>query len=284
MQSAAVLHRSPQWSSGQREDNDSNPICGHSLASRPTCDTFTLHCLGPTGPDSSCSAAQSQVVAEAGGLDAYGLDFPTCNTNAEQHKLLSHVYSKKMRSRGFSPLFKSQLETIPTPYDPCEMSEETTYLNRADVKAAIHVSPNAFAWSGCSSNVNYNASDLYVPMEPIYTQLLAPGNLRMVIFSGDDDSVCATLGTQHWMFNLLGADVTAAWTQWNYNSEEYGQQIGGSIVKFKGISLVTVHGAGHMVSGYKPEKGLAVLSNFLSGAFNEVEPAESKPAKILSEQ
>lgn len=85
------------------------------------------------------------------------------------------------------------------------------------------------------------------------------------------------------MFNLLGADVTSAWTQWMYNSEEYGQQIGGSIVKFKGISLVTVHGAGHMVSGYKPEKGLAVLSNFLSGAFSTDAPA-SKPVKKLSEQ
>jgi carboxypeptidase C (cathepsin A) len=185
-----------------------------------------------------------------------------------------------MLERNFPKGFRKQLETVvPAPYDPCTMSEETTYLNRADVRAALHVSPQAFPWSSCSSNVNYNQTDVGVPMEPIYTELLASGNLRMVIFSGDDDSVCATLGTQHWMFNLLGQEVTEPWTQWTYTSEEYGQQIGGSIVQFKGISLVTVHGAGHMVSGYKPEKGFAVMQNFIAGNFNT--PTIKKEEKVV---
>jgi hypothetical protein len=259
-------------------------LCGHALASRPTCDDFFLHCLQPSGPDAQCTAAQSQVVGEAGGLDAYGLDFPTCGSTAEQKKLLSHIYAKKMHSKGFSPKLKSQLQTIPSPYDPCEMNEETTYLNRADVRAAIHASPKVNSWSSCSSIVNYNQTDVNTPMEPIYQYLLANANLRMVIFSGDDDSVCATLGTQHWMFNLLGSEVTAGWSQWNYDSEEYGSQIGGSVVQFKGISLVTVHGAGHMVSGYKPEKGFAVLQNFLSGAFNTPPPKHEATHTILMEQ
>jgi carboxypeptidase C (cathepsin A) len=243
-------------------------LCGHSLASRPTCDTFTQHCLGASGPDSECDAAQQQVVNEAGGLDAYGLDYPTCNASREQKILLHHVYKKKMQSKHFSSKLKKQLQTVPTPYDPCEENEETVYLNRADVKAAIHVSPKAFAWAGCTNNINYNMADGETAMEPIYQFLLANTQLQMVIFSGDDDSVCASLGTQHWMFNLVGTEITSPWTQWMYTSEEYGQQIGGSIVQFKGISLVTVHGAGHMVSGYQPERGLAVLSNYLKGAFS----------------
>ena len=47
-------------------------MCGHALASRPTCDAFTAACLQPSGPTADCNNAQSNVVAEAGNLDAYG--------------------------------------------------------------------------------------------------------------------------------------------------------------------------------------------------------------------
>lgn len=251
-------------------------LCGHALASRPTCDTFTEHCLSSSGPDSECTAAQQAVVNEAGALDAYGLDFPVCDANVEQKRLLTHLYKSKMHERGFSAKLKQQLATVPTPYDPCEMAEEATYLNRADVRAAIHASSSVSTWTSCSTVVSYNQTDVNTPMEPIYTELIARGDLQMLIFSGDDDSVCATLGTLHWTYNLLGDDVVEPWTQWTYESEEYGQQIGGSIVQFKGLSLATVHGAGHMVSGYRPEKGFAVLKNYLSGAFNTQQQQQKK--------
>ena len=147
-------------------------------------------------------------------LSLSGLDFPTCPQSAQSRRLLHHLYQTKKSERGFSATLRNDLSTIPAAYDPCEMSEETLYLNRADVRKALHVADGVGQWASCSNILNYNSSDVSVPMEPIYTDLLAAGNLRMVIFSGDDDSVCATLGTQHWMFNLLGADVTSAWTQW----------------------------------------------------------------------
>ena len=149
------------------------------------------------------------------------------------------------------------------------MSEEAVYLNRPEVCAALHVTAKSMPWEACSSTVNYNQTDLFTYMQRIYKSLLARGGLRLVIFSGDDDSVCASLGTQHWMCNLLGNQVGQPWTPWNYESSGYGQQIGGYVVKFKGISLVTVHGAGHMVSQYQPERGLAVLEQFLAGKYTQ---------------
>jgi len=243
-------------------------LCGHSLASRPTCDSFTAHCLGASGPDGWCTIAQEAVVSEAGGLDAYGLDFPTCSQSAEQKRLLHHLYLERKMRPGFNGRFKAQLDAVaPSAYDPCMQGEETLYLNRADVRDALHVDPYVGQWAGCSNVVNYNQTDVNAHMEPIYQQLLAHGGLRMVIFSGDDDSVCATLGTQHWMYNLL-PDVDSNWQTWYYDSGANGQQIGGYLTVFKaGISLATVHGAGHMVSTYQPERGLAVLEHFLSGKF-----------------
>jgi serine carboxypeptidase-like clade 2 len=74
------------------------------------------------------------------------------------------------------------------------------------------------------------------------------------------------MNTHRW-----GNAVVQPWTTWRYESQEYGTQIAGYITKFKGISLVTVHGAGHEVPQYKPEQGLAVLKNFLSGEFTSTQ-------------
>jgi carboxypeptidase C (cathepsin A) len=260
-------------------------LCGHSLASKPTCDTFAKHCLQPSGPTSSCPSAQNAVVMEAGGLDAYGLDYPVCGQSQEQKRLLHAIYQRRMLRGDVNPDFKAQLDLLaPGPYDPCLMDELTVYLNRADVRASLHVDPAVTVWESCSNKVHYNRSDVNAHMQPIYESLLKHGGLRMVIFSGDDDSVCATSGTQHWMYTLL-PDVASNWRQWTYQSEEYGKQLGGYVTIFKaGISLVTVHGAGHMVSTYQPERGLAVLEDFLAGKYDLASLEEEKERELKEEE
>jgi hypothetical protein len=189
---AAFLSRTSSLTDPQENSlwGNTATLCGHSLASRPTCDTFALHCLGAAGPDSQCSAATFAVTMEAGALDVYGLDYPTCtNSVAQQQTLVKYMRGKPLKAVA--------------DYDPCEQSEETVYLRRADVRAALHIPAASNVWSMCSTVLNYNQTDVLQPMQPIYTALLLSNpELRMVIFSGDDDSVCATLGTQHWMYNL----------------------------------------------------------------------------------
>lgn len=90
---------------------------------------------------------------------------------------------------------------VPPPYSPCMSGEETVYLNRADVRAALHVSPHAAAeWVQCTGvgQLHYSLLDFILPMEQYYLPLLAQGSLSLAIFSGDDDLMCATLGTEHW--------------------------------------------------------------------------------------
>ena len=64
----------------------------------------------------------------------------------------------------------------------------------------------------------------------------------MMVYSGDDDAVCATLGSQEFIWNL-GQKIESPWKQWKLNG-----QVGGYRVVFNGLEFVTVHGAGHMVS------------------------------------
>lgn len=75
----------------------------------------------------------------------------------------------------------------------------TAYMNQDDVKQALHVE-SSITWSECSNSVKYNTSDSMVSMVPTYQFLLNGGyGLNILVYSGDDDSVCGTVGTQSWV-------------------------------------------------------------------------------------
>ncbi len=214
---------------------------------------------------------------EVGALDSYGLDYPTCLQNSQKRTLLRHIY----RNKPIHPALKARL--YPTPpntnssgkgdvdpaYDPCDQNEETVYLNTPAVQAAIHANTNlGYQWSGCSAVVNYDSSDMQVYMEPLWQSFLNSSNLHLTIFSGDDDSVCATLGTESWLYTQLPqVSNIGSWTSWT----DSNGQVGGHYVTFTGIAttlnFVTVHSAGHMVPTYTPSRALDLLKGYLAGTF-----------------
>merc|ERR1719245_2957660 len=119
-------------------------------------------------------------------------------------------------------------------------------------------------WSQCSVKVDYSYASMQNPMEPTYKWLIetAP-ELRITIVSGDDDSVCGTLGTQSWIWDMNYTVVKDYnWKQW----EDSTGQLGGFIVKFKdAFNFVTVHSAGHMVPEQQPMKSLETFTMYLDG-------------------
>lgn len=86
--------------------------------------------------------------------------------------------------------------------------------------------------------------------------------LRILVFSGDDDSVCATQGTQLWI-HQMGWEIKDDWTAWGID-----QQVAGYLQTFSnGVSFATVHGAGHEVPAYKPAEALGLFASYLKGQF-----------------
>jgi carboxypeptidase C (cathepsin A) len=90
--------------------------------------------------------------------------------------------------------------------------------------------------------------------------------LNLMIFSGDDDSICATMGTQQFIWKL-GYAVKEKWAPWMMDG-----QVSGFTTKFcnlatctDGLRFSTVHGAGHMVPATRPAQALEVLRKYLSG-------------------
>lgn len=88
--------------------------------------------------------------------------------------------------------------------------------------------------------------------------------------------VCATSGTQHWIYNIKGSRIVSLFKPWSYLDSIYNRQQGGFITKFTGmLTFVTVHYAGHEVPAYQPERALQMFSDYISGALFSTEPADA---------
>ena len=111
------------------------------------------------------------------------------------------------------------------------------------MKAAIHANAD-IEWIDCTDSVNYQMQDQNVYMEPLYKYFVEEyKKLRILVYSGDDDAICATRGTQLWI-DSMGWKVKSDWAPWEVNG-----QVAGYMKKYENhLSFSTIHGAGHEVS------------------------------------
>merc|ERR1719336_723611 len=196
------------------------------------------------------------------------MDFPLCK---DQSHLKAGRHERYMMSQTILASMEKDRRTklgkyFPQHYEPCGADYATEYLNDMDVRTAIHVDEdklkNTPTWTECdgSVNSNWNQTDLNAPMMPVYKWLINNADIDIVIYSGDDDSVCATLGTQQFIWEI--APLESNWKAWTFGDTE---QLGGYITRFTGITFLTVHGAGHMVPSTRPEQALKVFTDYLDG-------------------
>lgn len=99
--------------------------------------------------------------------------------------------------------------------------------------------------------------------------------------------VCATVGTQNWVYGIAGTEVTSLFKPWYYEDSLYGHQVAGFLTQFTGgVSFATVRFAGHEVPAYQPERALELFGRYLNGSLfynltislnDEVIPIEEEP-------
>jgi hypothetical protein len=121
---------------------------------------------------------------------------------------------------------------------PCIDDFVTAYLNRADVRAAMHVREDAPVWSVCTDAINYSMDDLLSSMLPIYPKLIDAG-LRVWVYSGDVDGIVPTSGSRAWVEGL-GLKELQAWRPWTASAGRMGPQVGGYVVEYEGLTFATV--------------------------------------------
>lgn len=86
----------------------------------------------------------------------------------------------------------------------------------------------------------------------------------LIITSLHLQQVCATIGTQHWIYNITNKQPISLFDSWYYEDITYGHQKGGSISSLQDdLTFMTVRFAGHEVPAYQPQSALAMFQMFL---------------------
>jgi len=150
--------------------------------------------------------------------------------------------------------------------DPGRMA---TYLNRADVQAALHIRADKVLtkpWTDCAGDdITYTASSVNVLsnyLRPIFNAT-TPEQFRVLIFSGDEDIATCPAPITQACLGELDADVvrTAPWQPWTFNGITAGY-----FEQFDRYTFATVKGAGHTVPQYQPKTTFQLISRWLANA------------------
>uniref|UniRef100_A0A0E0L0D3 carboxypeptidase D n=1 Tax=Oryza punctata TaxID=4537 RepID=A0A0E0L0D3_ORYPU len=235
----------------------------HGIISDGTYRLLNASCVHDSGehPTPACLAALNASTVEQGDIDMYSLYTPTCNETSS-----AAARRQRRLKQGHYPWMTGS-------YDPCTERYSTEYYNREEVQRALHANVTGinYTWATCSDILNDNWRDSPRSVLGIYHELIAAG-LRIWVFSGDTDAVVPLTATRY-SIDALGLPTTISWYPW-YDA----MKVGGWSQVYKGLSLVTVRGAGHEVPLHRPRQALILFKHFLQG-----KPMPDAPTKVQNE-
>ncbi|KAK7383102.1 hypothetical protein VNO78_28771 [Psophocarpus tetragonolobus] len=207
----------------------------HALNSDETHEGIQRHCDFESGNlTSECNKYQNKGDIEIGSIDIYNIYAPPCDSAASKASASAAANSDSN-------------------FDPCSDYYTNSYLNLAEVQEALHA--KATEWSP-SRGVGWEDSP--GTMLPTINRLISSG-INTWIYSGDTDGR-VPITSSRYAVNALKLPVETAWRPW-YS----GNEVGGYLVGYKGLTLITVRGAGHMVPSYQSQRALVMISFFLRG-------------------
>eukprot|EP01018_Ginkgo_biloba_P017341 Gb_10863 [translate_table: standard] len=134
-----------------------------------------------------------------------------------------------------------------------------------DVQKAFHARLTGVVkrWESCSSVLDYDHLNLEIPTISLLGELVNAG-VRVLVYSGDQDSVIPLTGTRKLVNNLaleLQLNTSIPYSVWFEGKQVAGwTQVYGDV-----LSFATVRGASHEVPFSQPERSLVLLKAFLDG-------------------
>ncbi|CAN4098317.1 unnamed protein product [Withania somnifera] len=217
----------------------------HGLISDSTYKMFTSVCNYSRYP--MCSRVMSLVSRETSRfVNKYDVTLDVCMSS-----LLS-------QSRTISPQENAEKT------DVCIDDETVNYLNRQDVRRALHARlVGVRTWGICSTILDYQLLDIEIPTISI-VGLLVKERIPVLIYSGDQDSVIPLTGSRsavHQLAKRMGLNTTVPYRVWFA-----GQQVGCWTQVYDNIlSFATIRGAAHEAPLSQLERSLVLFKSFLQG-------------------
>uniref|UniRef100_A0A671MA78 Carboxypeptidase n=1 Tax=Sinocyclocheilus anshuiensis TaxID=1608454 RepID=A0A671MA78_9TELE len=184
----------------------------------------------------SCSDVVSHAfnIVYNSGLNTYAL-YLDCAGGVTSQRAMMHLFrnfrkhweaNKVSLSVGNTP----NVQGVP----PCiNSTAQMNWLNRGDVRKALHIPDVLPPWDICSDAVGRQYHTIYETVKDVYEKLLALG-LRALVYNGDTDMACNFLGDQ-WFVEQLGHKASTQYQPWIYE-----KQIAGFYQQFGTITFLTV--------------------------------------------
>jgi serine carboxypeptidase-like clade 1 len=130
------------------------------------------------------------------------------------------------------------------------------------VRTALHVGDNPVYWEDCTTNKKFKYTYSKEASYFLYPDLIKSG-IRVLIYSGDCDTVVNYMGSMAWMHKLVDAEgyqTNEEWHEWTYDS-----QIAGYTQEFNNnFRFTTIKGTGHMAIWWAKPQGLKMYDLFLT--------------------
>ncbi|KAK6941716.1 Peptidase S10, serine carboxypeptidase, partial [Dillenia turbinata] len=141
--------------------------------------------------------------------------------------------------------------------DHCKHYYAAIYLNREDVRKALHV--EAFGtrqWKAYRHEMRLVWQSVPSTL-PIFKELIAAG-LKMWIYSGNNDGIIPPASTRY-SLGSLNLKPIGDWRAWHVTHSK----VGGWCQDYEGLTFAVVNGAGHEVPVLRPEASYGFY-NFIS--------------------
>jgi hypothetical protein len=238
-----------------------NKLWGDGLIPKSKYDDWAINCSTPdswlANLDYCYNLDNALASNEIGPIDFYALSYPLCNLNID----LSLTSFNRTWLFSYQQNLHLDQKVL---YEPC--SHAYYWLNNATIMQAIHAvfGGNTTFWGSCGGNgLVYNQDDQFNSVVNYYYLLVSGGyGLKFMVFSGDDDSVCPTQGTENWIFGM-GFGVANLWKPWKADG-----QLGGFYTQFThNLTFVTIRNAGHQVSSTQPITSFTMVEMYLNGSW-----------------
>ncbi|XP_022850550.1 serine carboxypeptidase-like 17 isoform X5 [Olea europaea var. sylvestris] len=152
---------------------------------------------------------------------------------------------------------------LPTADQEChnqDYSASDVWANNQIVQKALYIRKGMITrWRTCSDRISYNQN---VESALEYHKILIKKGYHVLVFNGDHDMAAPYMGPLKWI-HILNLTIDDDWRPWLVNG-----QVAGYTEKYKkndfDLTFVTVKGAGHTASSYKPKECLTMLHRWLS--------------------
>jgi len=221
-----------------------------------------------TNPNCQDLVEEAKQYVYHSGLNSYALYRDCYGGDDLEGSSKRYIFDMKMLfpKRTISQLVKTKLKQpklVGMSPDCINSTASTNWLNRLDVRGALHIPNHLRSWTVCSDDVNMNYGRKYTDMSGVYEKILS-NNLRVLIYNGDTDMACNFMGDEWFVDKLSSIKQTRSRAPWLVQGQVAGfAKTYRSIKSSSTLVYTTIRGAGHMVPQWAPKKAYQMFEKFL---------------------